>query len=627
MTWLPLGLVGMLLVLCASAAAVDFHVKRFGAAGDGTTDDGPAFRDALAAAAASGGSARVVCDDTTYRIGFRGDDFFALTLDGAQDVTVDGQGALLVFDPRNMALMLGHCQRVTISDLRIDFDPLPYTQGVITGVDQAAGAFTVGIEEGYPLPPTGDAFQSVYRHGCFLDPDRRWYTWNWCYIAAVRPVESQARTYRITATPAMADAIEKVEPGQRFVFRNPPWAAGDVMRSPLAKVGRDAADRGAFHNPPIAAVQVRYCDDCTLDGIDQYMSPNMSVFVDGSTNTMIRRYRVLYKPGTDRLAAGLSDGIHCKGNETGPVIEDCYFEGLWDDAINLGSPGDVVAELVSYTEVLTRVLDLPWIDSYLEAGDRVVLFDPVEGEIIGERRVVSSKFAGNQRRVVTLDKPFASVRDERTDPKGATILYADRGPSAVRGCTFHNSMKTATLPNSGTVFEDNTVEDCAYGVHGFLCGGLGAQTFPHNLTIRDNIFRHVWIGAVVLFAGTENPAAEPLPGNIVIEGNTIEQDLGSGITLTNLSGVTLRRNTVIMDPATPAEWQALQLDHCGATTIADSHITDPRPAVRAAIDASTTPRAAVSLDNVAIDVASGVAETRFRDDTFEDSGQARRPLA
>jgi hypothetical protein len=600
--------------LCGAALAADLHVRDFGAIGDGTADDGPAFRKALAAAVQSGQPARVLCDPKTYRIGWRRDDFFALTIDDARDLTLDGRGATLVFDPHNMALQLRQCRRVTVRDLRLDCDPLPCTQGDIIALDRAAGVFTVRIEDGYSMPRTDDAIQPAFRHGCFIAAGRRWYTWNWCYIAAVRLAPGQDRCVVITVDPGMVSALSKVEVGQRFVFRNPPWTPNEFNGGEKWKLGTGDQDRGVVLNPPIANVQVRFCEDCRLEGIDQYISPNMSVFVDGSTGTVIRRYRIGYKPGTDRLSASLSDGIHCKGNTTGPFIEDCSFEGLWDDAINIGSPGDVVQQVLPDGRLRTRVLDIAWIDSYLRAGDHVRLWNPVEGRLLGERTVVKAEFAGNQVRIVTLDRPVTGVVDEVTDPKAATILYADRGPSAVRGCGFSNSLKTALLPNSGTVFENNTVEDCAYGVNAFLCTGLGAQGYPQDLVIRGNSFRNIWIGAVVLYAGTPNPQAAPVSGHCVVEGNTIEQNLGSAITITGLRDVTVASNTINMALSTPLEWPAVTLARCGPMLIRDTDICDLRPGIAAAIEAGTTPRRDVRMDHVTMSVAPGVAQTRFLED-------------
>jgi hypothetical protein len=597
------------------AVAADFRVRDFGAVGNGATDDGPAFRQALAAAAQSGRPARILCDRKTYRIGWRHDDFFALTLEGARDLTFDGRGATLVLDPHNMALQLRNCQRVTVRGLRLDCDPLPCTQGDIIAVDRAAGLLTVRIHDGYPVPRTDDAIQAAFRHGCFIAPRRRWYTWNWCYIAAVRPVPGQDRCVAITVDPGMVSALSKVEAGQRFVFRNPSWAPGEFDGAEKWKIGTGEQERGVVLNPPIANVQVRSCQDCRLEGIAQYISPNMSIFVDGSSGTVIRRYRIGYKPGSDRLSASLSDGIHCKGNITGPFIEDCTFAGLWDDAIAIASPGDVVRQVRPDGRLLTRVLDIAWIDSYLRAGDRVRLWSPVEGRLLGERTVVEAQFAGNQQRIITLDRPLAGLVDEASDPKAATILYADRGPSSVRNCRFRNSLKTALLPNSGTVFEGNSVEGCAYGVHAFLATGEGAQGYPRDIVVRGNTFRNIWIGAVVLYAGTPNPRSAPVAGHCVVEGNAIEQNTGSAITITGLRDVTVAANTITMAPSTPPEWPAIALARCGRTLISDTVISDPRRGIAAAIEAGTTSRRDVRMRGVTVSVTPGVAQARFLEDT------------
>ena len=52
-------------------------------------------------------------------------------LDG---VTIDGNGAKLVMTRPVHALRLNGCRNTTVKNLTIDYDPLPFTQGVITAV-------------------------------------------------------------------------------------------------------------------------------------------------------------------------------------------------------------------------------------------------------------------------------------------------------------------------------------------------------------------------------------------------------------------------------------------------------------------------------------------------------------
>ena len=66
----------------------------------------------------------------------------------------------------------------------------------------------------------------------------------------------------------------------------------------------------------------------------------------------MRGLEVRFAPGTNRLLTTDADGVHCQQNRSGPVIEDCYFEGMADDAINIYAPPNVLREIRSPTQWL-----------------------------------------------------------------------------------------------------------------------------------------------------------------------------------------------------------------------------------------------------------------------------------
>ena len=85
-----------------------------------------------------------------------------------------------------------------------------------------------------------------------------------------------------------------------------------------------------------------------------------------------------------------ADGVHCQSNRIGPWIENCVFEGMADDGVN----------------VYTRSFDLEsypvdnWIrvrDEYIgRAGDILTLFDPVRGRMLGTLPIGKSDPAGRR---------------------------------------------------------------------------------------------------------------------------------------------------------------------------------------------------------------------------------------
>jgi hypothetical protein len=100
---------------------------------------------------------------------------------------------------------------------------------------------------------------------------------------------------------------------------------------------------------------------------------------------LVRGLEVRFASGTSRLLTANADGVHCQQNRSGPVIEDCYFEGMADDAINIYTPPNVLREIRSPTQWLVSpgALILP--------GDRLQVLDPINGRLRGEVKVVGSR--------------------------------------------------------------------------------------------------------------------------------------------------------------------------------------------------------------------------------------------
>ena len=66
------------------------------------------------------------------------------------DVEVRGNGAQLINTARASTLQICDANHVTIRDLSIDYDPLPFTQGTIASFDRAAREIIVKVDPGYP---------------------------------------------------------------------------------------------------------------------------------------------------------------------------------------------------------------------------------------------------------------------------------------------------------------------------------------------------------------------------------------------------------------------------------------------------------------------------------------------
>jgi hypothetical protein len=601
----------------AVAAEQVVRVRDFGAVGDGRADDGPAIRAALAHACATGRPTRVVFEPVTYRLMPWTEHWYALHLLGAHDVTLDGNGATLLVDPASRALFLERCERVTVRGFTVDYDPLPCTQGDVLEVNVDEAWFRLRLHAGYPEPPSQEWVEANggagdWRHGVFTDGPRGHFTHAWAPVERVEPLAERAREYRIHVPTASRDSLRPVQAGHCFAMRVPCITAD--RKAALFAQGQDDGNRGVFlKGGPLSNIRLAHSRQCTLEDIRQVMAPDMGINLFDTRGTVLRRVEALRKPGTDRLMAGMSDGVHCKGNLEGPTFEDCSFEALGDDSINISHHPEVVLEQHGPREVLTQYGDIVWFDSPIEPGDLLEAFDPVRGVVLGEARVARSEFVANQKRLLTVDRDLPTMREARAGAfDDATQLYRlPTGRFRISGCTFRSQLKTAMLVRRGGTIEGCDVRDCAYGVTAYNCERFREGPFPRDLVIRGTRFENVWIGAVNILALAPQLAA-PLGTGIEIVGNEIRQRDGSGIELTQLAEVELRDNRVTLAPETPSNWLAVHLVGSGRVEIDGLRVEDPRPDASGAVVLERMAREALVLRGLDATLAPGVPQVRVR---------------
>jgi hypothetical protein len=76
----------------------------------------------------------------------------------------------LINTARASTLQISDASHVTIRDLTIDYDPLPFTQGTIAGFDLSAREIVVNVDPGYPDDP---ALLATITDGFLKVMDRR----------------------------------------------------------------------------------------------------------------------------------------------------------------------------------------------------------------------------------------------------------------------------------------------------------------------------------------------------------------------------------------------------------------------------------------------------------------------
>ena len=535
----------------AQPAATVFEMDNYARPG---IDADTAFASALAAVAeamAAGRPSSAVLRlgrNATYRI--RG----PLKIEKLDGFILDGNGAQLINTKRTASLSIAGSNQVVVRDLAIDYDPLPFTQGVITGFDRTATVITVKVDPGYPDDPE---LLATFSDGFFKIMDR-----------GARALKPGARDF---LSPKRA---ERLGPGLIQVTLQ--WSANDTFPSQLKIANGDPV---AICNSIADAVVLKDCSQTSFSNFTLLASPAMGILENGGPGGT-RFERVSIVPGprpngatTDRLVSTNADGSHFTAVARGPVIEDCTYANTSDDAINVHG---FYYYVVRKTGPRRYLLSPKW-DMGLEAGDAITACDGRDFHRLGQTKVLEL----SKRHAPELKADIAKLWKGRSDTTQPDMVYdvlleqdlplkiADPisslthvGQGAqVRRSSFHGCGRVLIK------CPDAVVEECQFSYSygpavqaGSDIGFWSESGFAENLTIRNNRFSRCVVGANELTDG--NPAlgtiyvgmAQPLDSrsfernrqnrNVTISGNRIDESFIYAVFVSNAVGVKIADNII-----------------------------------------------------------------------------------
>ncbi len=306
------------------------NVKDFGAVGDGKADDLPALNKALESLRTiSQRPVTLLIPDGTYRLGLdeNADTKAHFMIMSHRDVIVSGgENTLLIMtSPYHQGVGIYKCTNVTVKNLAIDYDPLPYTQGMITKVDPESQLITMKVDPGYPLPTDEhiDAFSGKKGHSV-----------GYLYDAQTNIKQNQYYSQYLRKQ------VEDLGDGQ-YRYKSSNVVRDDMVGRRFAVVGRRKA----------SAYQVNDSTDCLIENATVYSAPSCGYNVASSTRITIDKSRIIHRPdvsGAPRAMSSNADGLHSKWCPVGPTLSNSTFTGMGDDSVNIGG---------SYTPVLEKLDD------------------------------------------------------------------------------------------------------------------------------------------------------------------------------------------------------------------------------------------------------------------------------
>lgn len=493
----------------------------------------------------------------TYRITPQEGEDYHLAFRGLKDFEINATGVTLLFADRSKSsLLFDECSNVTLKGATLVREISPISQGEITAISKDRKYLDIKVSQGYPTD---------------LD-DKRFFPG--IAIISIHDKGTQGAVKRNSS----ANYPRKIERLGPDTFRM--WLSRPIDPRSSEAVG----DIAAFRSRVLFDIHLLYCNGMRLSNVTIKGGAGMCVREDGGDGDGVYNYSVTYGPRPegallDPYLSSNADGYHGNMVRKGPVFDGCLFEGTDDDAIAIHGLYGFVHEGTGHTIVADMRLNIdgpssdPSWNPNLRKGDVLRFYDE-HGILSGEARIASFKPRSDYippNAVPAVNRCFQDpakgrfyeIELDRSISAGfgwhvANVNALGSG-YAVRNCTMRNLRGRGVIAKADHgVIEKNRIERTSNPAV-FLCPeieGWAESDYSQDVVIENNhivdcarMFFPLDPNAGALTVGAfENGGFVPSPGghrNILIKGNTFEDQMGVNLLVTSAKGVRIENNHFI----------------------------------------------------------------------------------
>lgn len=234
-----------------------------------------------------------------------------LMLDKINDLTIEGNGATLMYHGKMTTLALEHCNHIRINNLHIDFERPAGSEVQYKKVTEGETEVSVHPDTRYEIVNGkinlyGEGWRSNKNHCIEYNPDTESFTYSqgWNILANSAAQEISPEIIRFTTPAGFTPKV-----GNTLTIR-------DIIRDQV----------GLF---------ILESKDITLSRVQMHYMHGLGIVSQYTENVTMDRVRCAPRPGSGRLLAASADMMHFSGCKGKILIDSCYFAGAQDDPVNV----------------------------------------------------------------------------------------------------------------------------------------------------------------------------------------------------------------------------------------------------------------------------------------------------
>ncbi len=359
-----------------------------------------------------------------------------IVLENFRNVSILGYGAKLVahFDQTDpytfqACFSFQNCENLSLEGFLLTTDNPANTAGRVISIDKEKLAMDILLEDGFTL--TGN--ERIFAVDSF-DEGASGPNWH-VYFAddggqkgkGYRYKRISEKVIRMFCWPSTGVQILDLTPGERLCMRHSLY--------------------------PINQMTFRDCSNVLLQDITVESSPGESCAIyPRCKDFTFKRFAIRLPAGSKRIYASNADGIHITGLGGKLTVEDCVFENLGDDALNVHTTGGVVTAVegdVIHCTLGDRLgsVGQPLDPDWAETGDTIAVYHGNTFVKMGSVRVVAFEVDRLQFADATCD----------IMPGDMIANMAFCPDTVVRNCKVHGTRARGILFQTHKVLLENSV--------------------------------------------------------------------------------------------------------------------------------------------------------------------------
>lgn len=480
-----------------------------------------------------------------------------LALEGFHHLTLDGQGAELVFHGRMLPLALVNSAHCTLQNFRIDFAH-PHIAQIKVVENSPVDGLTFEVAPWVNYRITKDSVFETYGEG-------------WTARQGVGIAFEEKTKHLVYQTSDLYYSTKGVKEVSPRVLNAPAWKNERLV--PGTVIAMRTWER------PAPGIFFSHNVNTTVRNVKVHYAEGMGLLAQLCENITLDGFSVCLKGEQDpRYFTTQADATHFSGCKGLILSKNGLYEGMMDDAINVhGTYLKVVKRMDDHTLVGRYMHDQSWGFDWGNPGDHVQFIRSATMDLIGEENRITAirpydkeEVKGAREFVITFEKPVAVEINEHA---GFGIENLTWTPQVVfsDNVVRNNRARGALFSTPQDVLVENNLFDHTSGTAILLCGdcnGWYETGACRKVVIRRNRFVNAltnlfqFTNAVIsIYPEIPNLAEQEKffhggkDGGILIEDNVFETFDAPILYAKSVDGLIYRCNTVkVNSDYSPFHW-------------------------------------------------------------------------